>query len=201
VSVTRRVASIVLAAGASTRMGYPKQLIEFDGEPLVRRAARAALDAGAEPVVVVIGANAELVTPVLEDLKSCVTVIVNNDWQSGLASSIRTGVNALRNDDWDGVLITLADQPLVDAHGLRQLIEAFDDEHRIIASSYSDTIGVPALFGKEHMPALLRLEGDAGAGTWLRSHLDSVTQVPLDQLARSVDTPSDVADLLRSELE
>jgi molybdenum cofactor cytidylyltransferase len=186
----------VLAAGASTRMGFPKQLIEYEREPLVRRAARAALECGAQPVVVVLGANAEMIAPALDSLEGRIRVVVNDNWKIGLSSSLRAGLRALSEDEaCDGVLVTLADQPLVDANTLQQLLAAFDDEHRIVASAYSETVGVPALFGREHIPALMRLEGDSGAGTWLRNQ-SGVTQIRLDDVARSVETPADIAELL-----
>ena len=105
----------MLAAGGSRRMGSPKQLMLHEGEPLVRRAATAAVDAGANPVIVVLGANANLLEPSLAGLES-VTTVVNGDWEQGIASSLAAGLRALREArEFDGVMITLADQPLVDA--------------------------------------------------------------------------------------
>jgi molybdenum cofactor cytidylyltransferase len=176
-------------------MGFPKQLIEYEREPLVRRAVRAALECGAQPVVVVLGANAELIAPALDSLEGRIRVVVNDDWKTGLSSSLRAGLRALSEDEaCDGVLVTLTDQPLVDANTLQQLLAAFDAEHRIVASAYSETVGVPAIFGSEHIPALMRLEGDSGAGTWLRNQ-SGVTQIRLDDVARGVETPADLAKL------
>jgi CTP:molybdopterin cytidylyltransferase MocA len=93
------------------------------------------------------------------------------------------------------VLVTLADQPLVDADALRRLIAAFSRERRIVASGYSDTIGVPALFGWEHAPGLAGLTGDVGAGGWLRRRRAEVTCVALGAAALDVDRPADVARL------
>jgi CTP:molybdopterin cytidylyltransferase MocA len=93
------------------------------------------------------------------------------------------------------VLVTLADQPLVDEAAMRQLIAAFDDEHRIVAAAYDDTIGVPAVFGREHLQALMRLTGDRGAGSWLRSRQNEVSRVRLRSAALDIDEPSDLARL------
>lgn len=177
-------------------MGFPKQLIVHEGEPLVRRIAIAAVDAGAHPVVVVLGANAETIAPTLSGL-ALVRTVVNQEWSSGLASSLATGLSTLLEDaTWDGVLVTLADQPLVDESALRRLVAEFDDKRRIIASSYDDTTGVPALFAREHVDDLMRLTGDAGAGQWLRHRGSEVTSVPLDAAAIDIDTLSDADHLV-----
>jgi len=145
--------------------------------------------------MVVLGANAAMIAPAVSGLAS-VTVVINPDWKKGLASSLAVGLCAFSADDsWDAVLVTLADQPLVDGAALRRLITAFDDEHRIVASAYDDTIGVPAVFGREHLDALMRLTGDRGARSWLRSRQNEVSRVPLCSAARDIDTPSDVARL------
>ena len=182
-------------------MGFPKQLIVHEGEPLVRRIAAAAVEAGASPVVVVLGANAEMIAPALAGLAS-VTTIVNGEWSKGLASSLVAGLSAVSEDArCDAVLVTLADQPLVDAAALRRLLAAFGSERRIVASAYNDTVGVPAVFAREHLDDLMRLTGDAGAGTWLRSRLSEVTCVPLDVAAFDIDTPSDTGPLASNFLD
>jgi CTP:molybdopterin cytidylyltransferase MocA len=188
-----RIGAVVLAAGASTRLGFPKQLIVHEGEALVRRIARAAVEAGANPVVVVLGANAETIAPVLSGLPS-VTTVVNAAWSRGLSSSLAAGLIALfESAACDAVLVTLADQPLVNTAVLRPLLAAFDGKRRIVASGYDGTMGVPAVFGREHVDALLRLTGDAGAGAWLRGRSGEVTSVPLDAAAIDIDTASDAA--------
>jgi molybdenum cofactor cytidylyltransferase len=176
-------------------LGFPKQLIVHEGEPLVRRIAKAAVEAGADPVVVVLGANAEAVAPALSGLER-VRTVVNREWSTGLASSLVAGLAAVLEDNaCEGVLVTLSDQPFVNAAALRRLISSFDGERRIVASSYDDIMGVPALFAREHIADLMRLTGDAGAGSWLRSRPSEVTCVPLDGAAIDIDTVSDAAHL------
>ena len=146
-------------------------------------------------MAVVLGANAATIAPALVGLTS-VAIVINPDWEEGLASSLAVGLSAfLADDSCDAVLVTLADQPLVDGAALRRLITAFDDEHRIVASAYDDTIGVPAVFGREHFDDLMRLTGDRGAGSWLRARQNEVTRVPLYSAAIDIDRPSDVAQL------
>ncbi|AHG89695.1 MobA-like NTP transferase domain protein [Gemmatirosa kalamazoonensis] len=189
----KRVAAVVLAAGASTRLGRPKQLVLHDGEPLVRRAARAALDAGAEPAVVVLGAHADLVRRALDGLP--VSAVMNDAWETGMASSLRVGARAALDAGADAVLVTLVDQPLVDAAALRRLVAAFPGPYGVVASTYGDALGVPALFAREHAEALLHLTGDAGAGGWLRARGAAVTRVAMDEAALDVDTEGDLARL------
>jgi len=177
-------------------MGSPKQLMLHEGEPMVRRAAIAAADTDADSVIVVLGANADVVAPLLFGLTPPVTTVVNMYWEQGLASSLATGLRVLEDTiPYDAVLVTLADQPFVDAAALKRLVGAFDDEHRIIASSYSGVIGVPAVFAHEHVADLMLLQGDSGAGQWLRQRSREVTSVPLDAGGNDIDTPADAARL------
>ncbi|MDQ3674631.1 MAG: nucleotidyltransferase family protein [Gemmatimonadota bacterium] len=192
-----RIGAVVLAAGASARLGFPKQLIVHEGQPLVRRIAMAAVEADADPVVVVLGANADMIAPALEGLAS-VRVIVNHEWSKGLASSLAAGIaTVFAGNRCEALLVTLADQPLVDAAALRRLMAAFDAEHRIVASAYDDTIGVPAVFAREHAEELMRLSGNTGASGWLRDRAGEVTRIPLEGAAVDVDTAADVAGLDR----
>jgi len=191
-----RIGALVLAAGASKRLGSPKQLMVHEGVPLVRRAAIAAVDAGANPVVVVLGANASIIEPALRGL-AAVTIVVNADWANGMASSLAAGLRALGDAiEYDAVLITLADQPFVDAGALKRLIAAFDNEHRFVSSEYNGVIGVPAVFAREYVADLMQLEGDSGAGQWLRRRSGEVTAIPLDAGAVDIDTPADETRLL-----
>jgi len=178
-------------------LGFPKQLIVHEGEPLVRRIARAAVEAGATPVVVVLGSNAEMIAPALSGLPS-VTTVVNEKWETGLSSSLAAGLTALfEAAPCDAVLVTLADQPRVDSAALKRLVAAFGSERRIVASAYDETMGVPAVFGREHVDALKGLTGDAGAGAWLRDRAGEVTCVPLQAAAIDIDTPSDAAPIAK----
>jgi CTP:molybdopterin cytidylyltransferase MocA len=191
--MTLQIGAVVLAAGGSTRLGRPKQLIVHEGATLVRHAVIAAHDTGARPVIVVLGADAELVAAQVPDRPGIATVF-NPYWQTGISSSISAGLKAL-SDGVDGVLMTLADQPRVGASALERLIAAFSENNRIVASGYSGTSGVPAIFGCEYIPELLKLEGDRGAGAWLRSGSDSTTVVPFPEAEVDVDTEVDVAAL------
>lgn len=189
------MAAVVLAAGGSTRLGQAKQLITYEGTPLVRRAAEAAIAAGADTVIVVLGSRAEEIRPFVADLAR-VTVVLNPDWESGLASSLQAGIaEALRDPVLDGFLVVLADQPLVDAHALRAMLDAFRAGARVVASGYDGVPGVPALFGREHAADFMGLTGDAGAGAWLRNRVADIVVLPLGHAALDIDTRDDLARL------
>src|SRR5687767_2643104 len=185
------VAAVILAAGASTRLGAPKQLLEHGGVTLVRRAVLAAAKAGAIPVTVVLGANSERVSDAIHDIDD-VIVVHNPSWQSGIASSLAAGLRAVAESD--GALIMLCDQPLVNEDSLGILIDAFSRGSRIVASRYAETIGVPVVIGREHFAELMRLEGDRGAAHWLRK-AEGVTVIPLPPAILDIDTKEDAARL------
>ena len=182
---------MILAAGGSARFGTPKQLVTVHGENLVQRSARIAVDAGLDPVIVVLGAYASTIEIFLSGFNR-VTTVANEDWQTGQASSLRAGIKQAAKLDSDAALIILADQPLVDEKSLAHIVSAFDNEHRIVASQYAGVLGAPALFGKEFFADLLELDGDHGAGTWLRKNPNAVTAVKLDEAAVDIDTPDDL---------
>jgi molybdenum cofactor cytidylyltransferase len=160
---------------------------------LVRKAAQSAIDAGAKFVFVIIGADAESVARSVAGMPA-VRALHNQDWMEGQATSLALGVRAiLSQTSCDGALVTLADQPFVDGAALASLISAFDEDHRLVASAYNSTIGVPALFGREFLDELGKLTGDSGAGSWLRARRELVTAIPLEGAALDIDTPSDSA--------
>ena len=189
----RNVAAVILAAGGSSRFGRPKQLLTFEGEPLVRRAARAAAEAGCDPVIVVVG---ELVDTIRDELQSISTLVVeNSEWQRGLGTSIRRGLREV-GDSIDAAALLTCDQPLVDKTLIAELIAAHEKTRKpIAASSYANTLGVPALFGRSCFPALLALPDHSGAKTLLTSRPNDVAAVAFEQGAIDIDTPEDFARL------
>jgi molybdenum cofactor cytidylyltransferase len=189
-----RFGAVILAAGASSRMGSPKQLLLLDGQPLVVRAATAALDAGAWPVVVVLGAHAEKIRPVLA--RQPVLIVENSSWPEGMAASIRTGITTLTQFSrrLDAALVALCDQPAFTAAVIAQLLAAQHATGRsIVAARYATRHGAPALLLREHFPALAALTGEAGARDLLNGSPTSVAAVDLPALAHDLDTPADYA--------
>lgn len=186
--------AVILAAGASTRMGEPKQLLPLDGQPLLVRTVTAALASPAWPVVVVLGAHAEKIRPVLAPYP--VLIAENPAWTEGMASSLRAGIDTLRqfSRSLDAALIALCDQPAFSAEVVTRLVAAQRASGRTIAAArYAGRLGAPALFLRAHFPALAALTGEQGARTLLSSLVDHVEPVDLPELAVDLDTPADYA--------
>jgi molybdenum cofactor cytidylyltransferase len=190
------VAAVVLAAGGSIRFGKPKQLAIFQGEPLVRRIVTAAKDAGCAPVVVVVGASAAQITPVLAGLP--VSIIKHPNWSNGLGSSIAVGVlHATRiTPDLDAAILLACDQPFVNAVMLRQLIQMhLKNKKPIVASAYAETLGVPALFDRSCFGDLLQLTGDSGAKGIILARRNDVASFDFPAAAVDINTAADYEKL------
>lgn len=177
-------------------MGSPKQTLQYRGKSLLRRAALAALGAGCHPVIVVTGAYAELSRRELEGLG--VREVLNTGWETGMASSVRAGVEGLVNADADAdaVVLMLCDQPHVTADVISGLVAA----HRaigssVVASTYGGSFGVPALFARALFAELTRLEGRSGAKEVIKRHASETHFLPFPSGEVDVDTPDDFSRL------
>jgi molybdenum cofactor cytidylyltransferase len=163
------VAGILLAAGMSTRMGVNKLLLEVDGEAVVRRAARAATEAGLAPLVVVLGHQAELTRRQLRDLDCA--VVVNDDYRRGIASSLRTGVAALP-PDCRAVVVALADMPQVTSAMIAELVARYRETRaRLVASRYEGVYAPPVLYDASLFAELGGLADTVGAQQVVKRHL------------------------------
>jgi molybdenum cofactor cytidylyltransferase len=196
--VTPSVGLILLAAGGSSRLGRPKQLLDYEGQPLLRRAVETALASQCFPVIVVLGAEAEACAAMLEGLGGSLRLVVNADWKEGLSSSIRTGLTVLEkeNSHIAAAILSVADQPHLTAGLLDSLIE----HHRftgkkIIAAQYAGVPGPPALFDLSLFPQLKTLSGDEGARRVLQENPGEVVLVPFPAGSLDVDTPEDYEKL------
>lgn len=195
--VHERVAGIILAAGVSKRLGRPKQVLRWRGEPFVRHVARAALSAGLSPVVVVTGAAAAEVEQALSGLP--VVLVQNENWVDGQASSIRMGLQALPDETGAGVFL-LSDQPQVTSDVIKALVAAHSHTlDPIVAPEIDGERANPVLFDRDTFPDLAKLEGDTGGRALF--HRYRVTMIPWDdpRLLLDVDTQQDYDHL--QELE
>ena len=187
---------ILLAAGSSSRLGRPKQLLSFDAPNLLQHTVQVASDSNAYPVVVVLGAHAEMIRNDIKDFD--VNLVDNPDWQEGMASSIRSGINAFTEiaPDAEGMILMVCDQPHVTPSLLNEIITAHKRTAKpIVASSYEKTFGPPVFFHRSLFVELLQLKGDIGARSIVRQHTDEVEVIPFPEGAFDVDTEADVKKL------
>ncbi|WP_253734439.1 NTP transferase domain-containing protein [Methylomonas sp. ZR1] len=183
------VHAVIVAAGASSRMGSPKQLLIWQERPLLAHALVNAQAVLAERTLVVLGANAEAIKAAV-DLSGS-KVVLNPSWADGMAGSIRAGIQAVP-DSASAVLLMLCDQPLISAAHLQSLLSAWQNApERIVVSQYAESFGVPAVFPAAYFPQLASLTGDRGAKPLLLRFEDTLVKVPLREAELDVDTSSD----------
>ena len=192
----KNIGVIILAAGASSRLGTPKQLLQYAGKTLLQQSLQVAVDSIARPVIVVLGADADHIKK--ETDFSSALAIVNADWEEGMASSIRSGINALLKIDplAEGAVLMLCDQPYTTSALVNELVAVHQNTGKaIVASSYSDTLGVPALFHKSIFPELLQLEDDLGAKGIIQQHAKDTEVVAFSKGNVDIDTEADYQKL------
>ncbi|HSP70073.1 MAG TPA: nucleotidyltransferase family protein [Bryobacteraceae bacterium] len=181
---------VVLAAGSSSRMGSPKQLLDYGGKPLLRHAVETALASMCRNVMVVLGARAPELRPALEGL--AVTILENPRWEEGMGTSIQTGVARAQAEGLDGVILALADQPLVTPEILDRLARThLDSGQPIVAAQYAGTVGVPVFFSREFFPNLLALKPGQGCKGVILSHSGQAIHLDCPEAEMDVDTPQD----------
>lgn len=181
-------AVIILAAGNSSRLGLPKQLIQYDNESLLRGIARKALATRPSEVITVLGFNSDRMRRELDDLP--VRVVLNREWSEGIASSVRAGIQAV-HPSAQGALISLCDQPAVTSDLLARLISLCSPEKTIAATEYNHTLGVPACFHRSLFQELLQLHGDTGAKRVIAQEPSRVTSFSFPDAATDIDTLED----------
>ncbi|MBW4582587.1 MAG: nucleotidyltransferase family protein [Tildeniella nuda ZEHNDER 1965/U140] len=189
---------MILAAGASTRMGTPKQLLLFQGRSLLRYIAEVAIASCCDPVVVVLGSQAERMKLEVDAL--ALHLVENQRWAEGMGTSIAAGMTTLTaiNPALDAVIIVLCDQPFVSASLMNQLAASYQSTQRpIIASAYADTVGVPALFDRSLFRELMTLNVTVGAKYLIKQHTEKVLQVSFPKGAIDLDTPAQYQQLLK----
>lgn len=189
---------VLLAAGASIRMGQPKQLLPIGNDPLLHYAARQALGASSH-LMVVLGSNAEQHETILKP--TSVPTTINTSWQTGMGSSIKTGVRELLSlsPHLDNIILMVCDQPGVTTAYLNLLINTLHSTHATIVSSrYQNTVGVPAIFSNIHFHDLLGLGDSNGAKSIIMKYTEEVVALDFPEGAEDLDTPEDYARFIKS---
>lgn len=188
---------IILAAGNSSRLGEPKQLLQFQGKSLIRHITGAALGAVGNNVIVVTGSNSHLLEQELEEFPC--KLAFNANWQEGMSGSIKTGIQALQwhFPDIKGAILAVSDQPFVSPETFNALIHTHRATAKgIIASKYSESLGTPAFFAASYFPALLELTGAEGAKKLFKRYSDDVSTHSFPQGSIDIDTQEDYKRLI-----
>ena len=190
------IAIIILAAGSSSRLGRPKQLLELNGKTLLQKSIETALNVSIN-VTVVLGANENLVRPTISGFP--INIILNENWISGMSGSIQTGMSALKNNEFQAVLIMLCDQPFINASILKGMIEVFEkNKFPIVASEYEKKVGVPAIFDASFFQKLKMLKGQKGAKKLLMNNLDKTKSFMFENGKIDIDTEEDWQKIKKS---
>lgn len=191
-------AVIILAAGSSARLGSPKQLLLYQGKTLLQNSIDAASESLGKPIIAVLGSGKDLIAHDLDTDQ--IMIAKNNSWESGIASSISCGINTLKNlaPETESVILMVCDQPYVSASLLNELISKQKETgSAIVASSYDNTIGTPALFHKSLFSELSSLRGDKGAKVLLKKYENSLVTIPFDKGGIDIDTRENYRNLAK----
>ncbi len=194
-----KIATIILAAGSSSRFKEPKQLLEYQGSTLIETAVSTAVKTHFGPVITVVGSDEKKVVNALKSYKDKTAIVVNNAWEGGVSSSILAGLEKIQQMDSDiyGVLIMLSDQPLISVNHLVAMVRShFSSGKKIIASGYGGSFGVPAFFHKSLFHYFDKLEGDKGAKSIISKLKQDVHVIPNPNAELDIDTEEDYKKLL-----
>lgn len=190
---------IILAAGASTRLGKPKQLLQYRGKTLLAHAINEAVNSNADAVVVVLGKDANLFKKEIDERK--IRVAINSSWEEGMASSLRLGMDTLLKDKpyIDAVIFMVCDQPHISSSVLNELIITQQKTTKqIVTSNYGDSMGPPALLHKKYFEELMKLSGDAGARKIIQKNMNDVATILFPEGNIDIDTEEDYKKLKNS---
>jgi len=185
---------VILAAGESSRLGRPKQLLEDKGELLLRKVIRQA-ESTKLPVITVLGAYYEIIKA-----KIYTQTVFNSEWKLGMGTSVKAGLNYISSQfsDLEAVLFLVADQPLLSSTILHALVTEFRNGNQLVACNYNGINGVPALFGKQYFTELLGLPDNSGAQLLLRKYSDECVLVKFEEGMLDIDTEKDWLNYLNS---
>lgn len=190
---------VILAGGASTRLGRPKQLLQYRGKTLLNHAVNEAINAKADAVVVILGKNADLFEGEIDNQE--VSVVINKNWKEGMASSVRLGLDTLLKSKpyIDAVILMVCDQPHISSSVLNELItKQQKTTKQIVTCNYGESIGPPALFHKKYFRDLAKLNGDVGARNIIEQNMHDVAMILFPEGNIDIDTEDDYEALKKS---
>ena len=189
---------VILAAGSSSRLGKPKQLLKYKSKSLVQYIVDVAILSNIGPVIVVTGANAALIIKEISDKK--IYIVKNEEWKEGMASSLRCGLSKVQiiDDTIDGIIFMVCDQPYVSVSLIAGLLKKQHDSGLpIVASSYENILGTPVLFHKKFFEELHQLQGDTGARKLVKKYSELTATIPFPKGGIDIDTEEDFQRLLK----
>jgi molybdenum cofactor cytidylyltransferase len=193
-----KIASIILAAGTSSRLGFPKQLVEYKGQTLVEDIVKNILSLNLESNICVTGSSREEVEAKIKDYD--IITVYNKDFKKGMSESLKTGIRAVKEmQDIDAVMIALCDQPLIPSSHYQSLVEEYRKSHfNIICSKYDNSHGVPAIIDRKYFDELLDIE-KGGAKAVITAHLSDSLIIDCSEAAFDIDTNADLESLQSEE--
>lgn len=194
-----QIGAIILAAGASTRMGTPKQLLPLHHSSFLQYTILVTLKSVCRPIIVVLGAYAQQIRPEISQLP--VDIVENFQWTEGMSSSIGVGLTALKtqSNPLKAVVLLVCDQPFISSQLIDQIVQTYQVTGKpIVASEYDGVLGVPALFDHTMFSELFNLKTSEGAKQVIRKHTFKVTRVDFPKGAIDIDTPEEYKDFLKA---
>ncbi len=196
-STIKKTAILILAGGESKRMGFAKQLLPWKNSNLLGNAIQQGLASNADAVFVVLGARYQEIKQSIDHFS--ITIVENNQWESGMGTSIACGINYILNDSihYESIIISLSDTPFIDKNHFNSLINTLaQSDKKIIATKSNSIIGVPAIFSSKHIKELLLLDDDRGAKQIIKRHKEDVFIIDIDKKGQDIDTMEDYKRLL-----
>lgn len=190
---------VILAAGNSSRMGQPKQLMKYKNKTFLQHIIDESKRAELDPVICVTGYEAEKIAKTINGTD--ITLVYNEKWREGMGTGISAGLKELIFSDFDSVILAVSDQPHVSAELFESMRVLMDQSGKgIVASSYSGTLGTPVLFAKKYFDQLESLSGDQGAKSIVKMHMADVCTIEFEKGGIDIDTKEDY-DRLISEIK
>jgi molybdenum cofactor cytidylyltransferase len=185
-----KIAILIIAAGASRRLGQPKQLVPFRDTFLLNHIIQECETSEVGTIYIVLGANVERIQPRLSD---DLATFYHPNWNDGMGTSIAFGIQELISKDYDGVIITLGDQPFFSSFLLKKIIQKRTETNgKIIISNYEKGMGPPSFFEKSLFSELLQLKGDVGAKSIIKKYKEEIQRISFPKGYIDIDTPEDL---------